>query len=167
MPDEPNIEPPNTAQLPQDTYRILILDSTENVEKFKNACKNAGHSVVPAHTGEEALAFLDGTDHADVIVCAAHMESESIFEFLHRVKGDERYEGVATLIVELEPGPMAVKLSKSTERAGKAIGADAFITMPEFNATELIAKLEQLLPSLPSREQDPTASNEPAKSDAT
>lgn len=165
MPKEPDIESPNAEESTADTYRILILDSPEKVEKFKSACKEAGHSVVPAHTGEEALAFLKGTDHADVIVCAAHMEDESVFEFLHGVRQDEQHENVSILMVDLEPGPMAVKVRDSTERTGRALGADAFITMPEFDAPKLIAEIEDLLPTLPNRMQDPAVQSEPEVSE--
>ena len=84
MQKEPQVEypAPKDAKPPMKTWRILFLDSAENVKKLKDACKHAGYEVVGALTIEEAWAFLDGKDHADVIVCAAHLEEESMFGFL-------------------------------------------------------------------------------------
>jgi hypothetical protein len=48
--------------------------------RARHACLSAVDANI-----EEAFAFLDGKDHADVIVCAAHLEEESMFEFLRRV----------------------------------------------------------------------------------
>ncbi len=161
MPDEPNIESANSERPERVVYRILILDSEENVTKLKNACKDAGHSVVPAHTTEEAIAFLDGTNHADVIVCAAHMEDESMFEFIRLVRDDERHEDTRVLMLALEPGPMATSVSSSTERTGKALGADVYITMPVFDGAELIDQIERLLPAIPNVEQAKMAGENP------
>lgn len=162
---EPKVEAPERAQPAEEVYRILILDDDEKVERFKAVCKAAGHSVVPAHTGEEALAFLEETNHADVMLCAAHLENESVFEFLSKVREDEHHEDVPILMVELEPGPLAVKISRSTEQAGRVLGADAFITMPEFDSAQLLGEIEKLLPTLPHRMQDPDASDAPAGRD--
>src|SRR5471030_1744818 len=88
MTDEPKVEPATPeAKLPaKDTFRILIMDTVEHTDQLKAACKDAGHSVVAAKTIKEAFAFLDGKDHADVIVCAAFLEDESLFEFLKRLR---------------------------------------------------------------------------------
>jgi len=81
MTEEPRVEPATPELAAKDTFRILIMDTVEHTDQLKAACKNAGHSVVAAHTIDEAFAFLDGTDHADVIVCAAYLEDESLFGF--------------------------------------------------------------------------------------
>ncbi|MEO7623336.1 MAG: hypothetical protein ABIS30_09750, partial [Gallionella sp.] len=84
----PEIEHPAPADAkpPQKTWRILFLDSLENIGQLKEACKKAGYEVVGLTTIQEALAFLKMKDHVDVIVCAAHLEEESMFEFLQHVR---------------------------------------------------------------------------------
>ena len=154
---EPPVEPPTSERHARDTFRIRILDKPEHVDRLKDACQDAGHSVVGAHTIEEAFAFLDGQDHADVIVCAAHMEDESMFEFLRRVRDDEQHKNVMILMLALESGPIGIQTSASTERAGRALGADAYITMPTFDAVALIDAIEKLLPEVPNLEQEKQA----------
>ncbi len=154
MTNEPNVEPakPEARLQPKDTFRILILDSVENTNQLKDACKSAGYSVVAAAKIEEAYAFLDGKDHADVIVCAAYLEDESIFDFLKRLRADAIHKHSPFMTLALAPGRMGTKLNSSTAKAGQDLGADAFINMPVFDATLLIAEIKKLLPLIPAVE---------------
>ena len=158
MRNEPPVEhpAPEDARPPMKTWRILFLDSAENVEKLKDACKDEGYAVVGALTIAEAWAFLDGKDHVDVIVCAAHLEVESMFEFLKRVRdskvqGDEKF-----LILSLEPGASGARLDVSTARAGLALGADTYVIMPAFDPQELVARIKKLQPAVPLLQQSAT-----------
>jgi len=143
------VEPATTELAAKNTFRILILDDIEHVKQLKAACKNAGHSVVPAHTVKEAMAFLDGANHADVIVCAAYLEDQNIFEFLKRLRGNPLHKQSMFMILALAPGPMGVKMNATVEIAGHHLGSDAFISMPVFDAVQLIAEIKKLLPLVP------------------
>jgi CheY-like chemotaxis protein len=153
MTEEPEIEPAINLLAAKDTFRILIMDTVAHTDQLKGACKDVGHSVVAAHTLEEAFAFLDGNDHADVIVCAAYLEDESMFEFLRRLRKDPIHEKTMFMIMALEPGSAGARLNGSVEIAGKTLGSDAFINMPVFDATQLIAEISKLLPVIPALEQ--------------
>ncbi|MBU6451090.1 MAG: response regulator [Cyanobacteria bacterium REEB67] len=156
MVEEPKIEPasPGARLAARNTYRILIMDSKENTDLLKLACKEAGHSVVAAQTIEEAFAFLDGEDHADVIICAAYLEDESLFEFLRRVRIDPIHKHSMFMTLALAAGPAGSKVNLSTERAGRLLGADVFVSMPTFDACVLIAEIKKLLPGVPVLEQE-------------
>ena len=158
MQKEPEVEypAPRDAKSPMKTWRILFLDSAENVEKLKDACKHAGYEVVGALTIEEAWAFLDGKDHADVIVCAAHLEEESMFEFLRGVRESEVHRGAKFLILSLAPTAWGARLDRSTASAGMALGADSYAIMPVFDPHELVALIKKLQPPVPMRQQSGT-----------
>jgi CheY-like chemotaxis protein len=146
---EPEVEPATPQLAAKDTFRILIMDTVEHVDQLKAACKDAGHSVVPAHTIEEAFAFLDGKNHADVIVCAAYLEDESMLEFLNRLRSNPTHKDSMFMTLALAPGPTGTRANASTENAGRLLGADAFISMPVFDAVQLIAEIKKLLPRIP------------------
>jgi CheY-like chemotaxis protein len=152
MIEEPKVEPAYNVRAPKDTFRILIMDTVAHTEQLKNACKDAGHSVIAAHSIREAFAFLDGTNHADVIVCAAYLEDESMFEFLRRLRKDPIHKTTVFIIMALEPGSTGIMLNSSVENAGRTLGADAFINMPVFDAPRLIAQIKALLPLIPALE---------------
>jgi len=150
--DEPIVEPATHPLAAEDTFRILIMDTVENADQLKLACQNAGHSVVAAHSIVEAFAFLDGQNHADVIICAAYLEDESLFDFLKRLRLDPIHKKTMFITLALAPGPVGAGANNSTERAGRILGADAFISMPAFNAPNLIAEIRKLLPLVPALE---------------
>jgi CheY-like chemotaxis protein len=153
MTEEPKVEQATPRLAAKDTFRILIMDTVEHTDEIKAACKDAGHSVVAAQTIKEAFAFLDDKDHADVIVCAAYLEDESMFEFLRRLRTDPTHKDSMFMILALAPGPAGVKLNASVEIAGKTLGSDAFISMPMFDAPQLIAEIKKLLPLVPALEK--------------
>lgn len=151
MAKEPELEHPTAknANPAAETWRILFLDSAANVEQLKRACKDVGYVVIGATTIEEAWAFLDGTNHADVIVCAAHLEEESMFDFLRGVRANELHRAATFLILSLEDGARGARLDSSTESAGTALGADAYVVMPRFDAVELVKQVKKLHPNRP------------------
>jgi len=158
MAKEPPLERPSpeNARSPQQTWRVLFLDCPENVEKLKDAGKEAGYVVVGAVTIAEAWAFLGGKDHADVIVCAAHLQEESMFEFLKGVRDDVVHRNVNFLILSLSPGEIGARLDRSATRAGMLLGADAYAIMPIFDPSALIAHIKSLQPRVPMLQQSAT-----------
>ena len=152
MPKEPRVEhpAPENAKSPHQTWRILFLDSAENVEQLKEACKDVGYDVIGATTIEEAWAFLDGKNHADVIVCAVHLEEESMFDFLQRVRASDEHRTTKFLMLSLEPGLAGARLDRSAANAGMALGADAHAVMAVFDAPALVGHLRKLQPTVPT-----------------
>ena len=123
---------------------------------LKEACKKYGYVVVGVTTIQEAWAFLHGKDHVDVIVCAAHLEEESMFKFLKDVRANDVHGKVAFLILSLESGTSGARMDRSAERAGMLLGADGYLVMPVFDAPELLAQIKKLQPRVPMLQQSAT-----------
>lgn len=157
-PNEPELErpAPENAKSPLETWRILFLDSAENVAQLKEACRDVGYVVVGAITIEEAWAFLEGKDHADVIVCAAHLEEESMFDFLKRVRDSEAHRHTRFLILSLHPGQVGARLDRSAASVGLLLGADSYAIMPAFDAGQLISHIQRLQPRVPTLQRAAT-----------
>ena len=147
---------PANAKPPMETWRILFLDSAENTELLKEACKEWGYVVVGATTLKEAWAFLNGKDHVDVIVCAAHLEEESMFQFLKDVRDNTQHRNASFLILSLEAGASGARMDKTAERAGVLLGADGYLVMPVFDAPELILQIKKVQPRIPMLQQSVT-----------
>jgi len=158
MLEEPELEHPaaEDAKPPMKTWRILFLDNAQNIEKLKDACKDEGYAVAGALTIAEAWAFLDGKDHVDVIVCAAHLEEESMFGFLKRVRDSKVHGDAKFLILALATSALGSQLHSSTARAGFVLGADSYVIMPVFDPQVLVARIKKLQPSVPMLQQSAT-----------
>jgi CheY-like chemotaxis protein len=149
----PEIEQPTKHLLPLKTYRILMLEDRENIEKLKTACKRAGHEVVPATTIAQAMSFLETKNHVDVIIAAAHLQEESVFQFLCKVRGTESHlRSVSFLMLCADPGLIATATSPAVALAATIMGADKYLLMPEFDAERLMEEIELLLPAIPRKE---------------
>jgi len=162
MRKEPEVEypAPEDAKPPTQTWRILFLDRAKNVDKLKDACKHAGYAVVGATTIEEAWAFLQGEDRADVIVCAAHLQEGSMFEFLQGVRESRVHRNAKFLILSLAPTAWGARLDRSTASAAKALGADSYAIMPVFDPHKLVAHIKKLQPPVPMLQQSAPAEKE-------
>ncbi len=152
-----DIEEP-TKHLPaMDTYRILTLEDPENIEQLKIACKEAGHQVVPVTTISQAMVFLETKDHVDVIVAAAHLQNESVFEFLGRIRSaDSHLKSVPFIVLCADPGVLATVSSPAVEMVATLMGANKYLLMPEFSAARLMEEIEPLLAAIPRKELSPT-----------
>lgn len=153
-PDKAKIEPATPERAAKDTFRILLMDTVEHTNRLKAACKDAGHAVIAVHSIEEAFSFLEGRNDVDLVVCAAYMEDESLFVFLKRLRSNPIHKESMFLTLALAPGPVGASMNVSTESAGKVLGADAFVSMPEFDPEQLIAEIQKLLPRVPMLERN-------------
>jgi len=160
MHKEPQVEFPAVKDARPPTETWLFLDGAKNIERVKATCKEAGHTVLAARTIEEAWAFLDGKTHVEVIVCAAHLEEGSMFEFLRGVRKSKVHGNAKFLILSLTPGVMGRRLHRSTASAGLALGADAYATMPVFDPDKLVALIRQLQSPIAIRQQSTPAQKE-------
>ncbi len=151
------IEKPTLKKPALETYRILTLEDIENIDRLKEACKNAGHEVVPVLTIRQAMEFLELKDHVDVIISATHLQSESVFDFLRRIKAvDSMHRNVPFVMLCLEPGGLARMTSDVVASVAEIMGADHYILMPKFDADELLKQIEPLFPPIPLKELDPS-----------
>lgn len=159
MAKEPEVELPGPGDLKsaESTWRVLFVDSSERNELLKEACKEYGYAVIGAETLEEAWLFLNGKDHVDVIVCAAHLEHESMFEFLHGVRSNALHRDAAFLILSLAPSKTGSRFDESAAATGLALGASAFVPMPVFDVRVLVDHIRRLRPEVPALQQAGTS----------
>lgn len=143
---QPKLETAKSQESATDHFQILIMDTAEHTAILKLACNTAGLSVASVTTIQQAFEFLDETDHVDLIVSAAYLENESVFEFLRRLRADSKHGKSKFMTLALACSVAGKMANISTERAGRSLGADAFVFMPVFDPTQLISEIRKLLP---------------------
>lgn len=80
-----------------------------------------------------------------------------MFKFLKDVRDNETHKNVAFLILSLEPGAIGARVDRSAARTGISLGANGYLIMPVFDASELIAQIQQLQPDTPMLQQAASA----------
>jgi len=116
--------------------KILLADEANIVVSLEFLLRRAGHAVVVARDGEEALEAI-ARERPHLALLDAALPRKSGFEVCHAVRADAALRGTRILLVSARgrdtDGPKAL-----------AMGADAFMAKP-FTASELVDKVTQML----------------------
>ena len=115
---------------------LAVDDSPTMLEILSTTLSEAGHSVVEAGNGAEALGKL-GED-VDMIISDLNMVVMSGFEFLRNVRDNP--ENMAKPFVFL-----TTESDGELKRAARAAGATAWMTKP-FDPNSLVRLIERLAP---------------------
>jgi CheY-like chemotaxis protein len=140
----------------RDAYRIIVMLDAPHFDEIADACKKAGHEIVRVNTTVELVKFLEKKDHADLVVSAAHLENENVFEMLKSIKRTPQHAEAHIMLICTEPSPLAIALNESTEIAANALGADLYLYIPRYDRDEIVKEIEKALPSrAPAKESNP------------
>lgn len=118
------------------TGRILVVDDTPaNVRLLEAVLSAAGHEVITATSGEEALAAVAGRA-PDVVLLDILMPGMDGYEVCGRIRADPATEALPVLMITADEDLRKVPALDS--------GADDFIRKP-FERDELLARVRSLL----------------------
>ena len=118
--------------------RVLVVDDDEDIRNLVQArLRAAGHLVVSASSGPEALDLVDEKGAPDVAVLDVSMPGMTGLDLLQQLRGRE---GMSELPVVF----LSAKVQEEDIEAGRALGA-TYLTKP-FVATALLDAVEKALP---------------------
>ncbi|MDR3615240.1 MAG: hypothetical protein P4L53_16905 [Candidatus Obscuribacterales bacterium] len=151
----PQIIKPDMNKGPSQTYRIMVLDTKENIGLLTEACLRDGHQVVPVLTISEGMHFLNTKDHIDVVISRVHIENESVFDFLKEIKSRDQHKDVRFIMICSEPSEFAKAVDATVRTAAEIMGVDKYLTMATHDVERLMKEIEAIIPNtLPKKEQD-------------
>ncbi|MCK5823176.1 MAG: response regulator [Bacteroidales bacterium] len=103
--------------------KILIVDDSESIREIVSfTLENAGHDVVKAIDGQDALTFLNG-DNFDLIITDLHMPNMNGIELIKKIRKSEPYKFTPILFLTTES-----QTEKKME--AKNAGATGWIVKP-------------------------------------
>lgn len=119
--------------------RILVVDDDEDIRGLVQArLRAAGHLVVAASSGPEALAVVGERGAPDLAVLDVSMPGMTGFDLLGELRARD---GMAELPVIF----LSAKVQEEDVEAGRALGA-TYLTKP-FVASALLSAVEKALPA--------------------
>lgn len=119
--------------------RILVVDDDEDIRNLVQArLRAAGHLVVAARSGPDALEVIDAKGAPDVAVLDVSMPGMTGLELLQELRARE---GMSDLPVIF----LSAKVQDEDVEAGRSLGA-VYLTKP-FVATALLGAVEKALPT--------------------
>lgn len=117
---------------------ILIVDDSESIREVVSfTLEDAGHSVISAVDGEDALTRLEGVDKIDLIITDLHMPKMDGIELIKEVRTDDKFKFTPILFLTTES-----QASKKME--AKEAGATGWIIKP-FVPEKLLAALKKVI----------------------
>lgn len=117
---------------------ILIVDDSESIREVVSfTLEEAGHSVVSAIDGVDALARLDECETVDLIITDLHMPNMDGIELIREVRTQEKYQFTPILFLTTES-----QVAKKME--AKEAGATGWIIKP-FVPEKLLAALKKVI----------------------
>ncbi len=119
--------------------RVLVVDDSITTRTLeKNILEAAGYVVDLATDGQEAWENLSAGDTPDLIVSDIAMPRIGGFELTRRIKDDARMAEVPVILVTSLDSP-------EDKAQGIEVGADAYIVKGQFDQTNLLETIEQLV----------------------
>jgi two-component system chemotaxis sensor kinase CheA len=126
-----------TTEEPRRRSLLLAEDSITTRVQEKRILENAGYEVVAAVDGLDAWKQL-GQRNFDAVVSDIMMPNMDGLELTRRIRADKKHASLPVILV--------TSLSSEEDRKrGLEVGADAYLTKPEFDQTILIECLKKLL----------------------
>ncbi|MDR3614210.1 MAG: hypothetical protein P4L53_11660 [Candidatus Obscuribacterales bacterium] len=125
--------------------RILILQEMEqNIDNLKEALEPHGHKLF---IKQRELAALDTLKHEpiDLIIAAVYLRESDVFDFLKAVKAQDSTHEIPFVFYCSAISTFAKSVRGGLKIAAKAMGADLYVTMEEFDAVELCRQIEECL----------------------
>jgi two-component system, chemotaxis family, chemotaxis protein CheY len=118
--------------------RILAVDDSASMRQMVGlTLKSAGHEVVSASDGDEALALAKTTEPVDLVLTDVNMPNMDGITLVRELRLLPGYKGVPLLVLTTDA---------STERKneGRAAGATGWIVKP-FNPDRLLETISKVL----------------------
>jgi len=117
--------------------RVLLVDDEPEIRLLTTIIvKRAGHEVIEAHDGEEAMKILE-KERPDIILLDVMMPGASGWDICENIKANEELKDIPVVMFTIMSG------EKNIEKSFKS-GADAQVNKP-FDIDNLLDTMERLL----------------------
>jgi len=148
------IKLPITHRPPEETFRIMVLDTPDHIEALTLACELDGHQVVPVTSIASGMRFLDTKDRIDIVISTIHLEEESVFDFFRVLRSKPEHKDVKFMMICSSSTDFSLAVNDAIETAAQVMGVDKYLMMKNYDVTRLVKELEAMLPNrLPKRER--------------
>jgi two-component system chemotaxis sensor kinase CheA len=124
---------------PAEPARILVVEDSFIVRELQRCVlESAGHTVLTASDGREALDTLGKDEEIELVVTDMEMPRLGGLELTRAIRADERRSSLPVVMV-------TSRGSEEDRRHGMEAGVDAYIDKQGFQQSALLATISQLL----------------------
>jgi signal transduction histidine kinase/CheY-like chemotaxis protein/HAMP domain-containing protein len=118
---------------------LLVDDDARNIFALRSVLENQGMAIVPAASGQEALAYLGGHPDTDLVLLDVMLPGMDGLETARRLRADERFQNLPVIA-------LTAKAMKGDRERCLEAGASDYIPKPVDLGRLLAAMRHQLEP---------------------
>ncbi len=123
-------------QLSELRKTILVIDDMAAILEHAKQLLKDEYSVIPCISAKQALEIMDKRK-PDLILVDINMPEMDGFDFIRRIKSDERFSDVHVMMITAE-------ITSQIESKGYELGAENFVLKP-FSQPVMIRKITECL----------------------
>ena len=123
-------------QLSELRKTILVIDDMAAILEHAKQLLKEKYSVIPCTSAKQALEIIEKRK-PDLILVDINMPEMDGFDFIRKIKEDERYSDIHVMMITAE-------ITSQTESKGYELGAENFVLKP-FAQHVMMKKIEDCL----------------------
>ena len=123
-------------QLSEQRKTIMVIDDMAAILEHAKQLLKDEYSVIPCISAKQALEIMDKRK-PDLILVDINMPEMDGFDFIRRIKSDERFSDVHVMMITAE-------ITSQIESKGYELGAENFVLKP-FSQPVMIRKITECL----------------------
>lgn len=120
---------------------ILVVEDEEALQDaIKMKLSSSGYSILSATSGEKALEILE-TNKPDLVWLDLLLPGMGGFQFLERVRKDEKHRNLPVMIVSVSASPEKIQQAFQ-------LNVIDYVIKSQYRLEDIVKKIGDLLPSL-------------------
>lgn len=123
-------------QLSEQRKTIMVIDDMAAILEHAKQLLKDEYSVIPCISAKQALEIMDKRK-PDLILVDINMPEMDGFDFIRRIKSDERFSDVHVMMITAE-------ITSQIESKGYELGAENFVLKP-FSQPVMVRKITECL----------------------
>jgi len=134
-------------------YILVLFERTSDLSQIKGILSNPFYAYHAVNSMQSALEVLQ-RKRIDMIVSGVHLENTDSYEFLNRIKADEKLKSIPFVFVSLRRSDVARCVDHGLSLAARALGANRYLSIDTHSPPEMRTEIGNCFLPRPSSDLD-------------
>jgi CheY-like chemotaxis protein len=133
-------------------YILVLFERNSDLAQIKGILSNPFYAYQPVNSMQSALELLQRR-RIDMVISGVHLENTDSYEFLNRVKADERLKMIPFVFVSLRRSDVARCVDHGLSLAARALGASRYLSIDINSPPEIRNEIADCFSPLPTQSE--------------
>jgi CheY-like chemotaxis protein len=143
-------------------YILVLFERTSDLAQIKRILANPFYAYYAVNSMQNAFDLLQHR-RIDLVISGVHLENTDSYEFLNRVKADEKLRHIPFVFVTLRRSDVARCVDHGLSLAARALGAAKYLSIDTNSPQMIQAEISSCFAPRPEQEpsEEPQTKEEP------